>query len=416
MHLQAEPKTENHCFFLDWTEPPASPWLDCAVRKFNLKFNDLPSKYAPAVVGDGCDVWVRTDGIFVFCLEFKPSERAIAERSEKFDDFAINLAHLVSEQIKSAIFDLRSTATGTVYSSRSHPEIVVKPIKVSIDQSNIHTGSLENALRSDQFVYGICAKIRDKSQDEPPKTDETLFYTPRDRIPAVILLRRQYGRCYDKAMHVRRDYRDRQLQLFGINTRFRLFSAQHVILLWVLISITFIVMNFDDAVMPESVSMSELWPFFEAIPNFIFLLIALGAVPVVFTYWILVVRKKRDNTISAYDRARGLLQLGNYFHAISTRVVLAGNGTAEKPAYAPQNFDLLIERLDEHKRIELEKRSLDMRRIRWIGIPGVFIVMTLLGFPEFLLAVLESPWLEGWMNLFDLLDPVNPISSRVPGR
>lgn len=344
-------------------------------------------------------VWMRTDGFFVFRLSFLGAKKTSAKDIEQFDTFAIDVAHLAAKQIKRANFDRRSVAINASDSSRSHKQITVKPIKIDLRKRPIDEANLEQQLEDDPFLYELCAKIREKTDRYGPYEEGSLFYTPEDEIPAIILLRRQFGRCYDGALRVRRDFAERPLDLGGGGGSIRFFGVAHISLAWLIYGFFVILYFARDPAVPRIGAATDLWPFFQSIPYITFVAIMMAGVPFLLTYYILVVRTKRDKTISAYDRARGILQLGNYFHAISSKVILASRETQVPPSHMPQNFDLLIDRLNEYRRIETVKRANDMWWIRTLSIPVLIVLGGYFEVPELLSTVLNSEWLEGWKNL-----------------
>ncbi|MGJ8616596.1 MAG: hypothetical protein ACSHWS_07115 [Sulfitobacter sp.] len=392
------------CYFLDWIEPPVAPWSDAAVREFNVTFSGYPKKYQKRFPSSA-RVWLRSDGFFLFSLNFAQTDKEIAKKSVGFDPFAIEIAGYASEFIRDGIIENRSVVGYDPSLRYSFRTIMVNPIKISKVQMNLDPEDILTSFKDDTFLRNIPAKIRE---------NENGFFTSEDTVPAILLLRRHFGRCYDKALMIRQQFKNRKLRVpvwfkrsedgWQFRTwKFDYYGIKHIIVGWLLWSVYIMsraarTAPIDDPGVKDSIE-RLLFGFSEAT----FWLLGLGIFPAVVIAWFLVIHEKRRKTLMAYDKAIGVLQTGNYYHAILQRVMTSGVPRAKASAgEIPTNFSLLITRLQEFKRIEIEKQQGNKRWFLRIGVFGALAFGTVINLPDALLLVLQSENVKEWLDVFTL--------------
>lgn len=340
----------------------------------------------------------------------------MVERTQPFDPYAIEVASYVSDIIKRSLIDNGEHQHVAAPDKQSFPTISVKPIKLSKTLSDIEPDKLETDLKNDVFLRSLAAKIRE---------NENSFYTPDDTIPAVLLLRRHFGRSYPKALVVREHFRARKLRvpitphlpLLGIKAChlvFKFYDYKHIATLYLLwLAIVAILNGYIAA--PSDYSFAKFFlDRYRSYQELIWLVLPL-LLPLSVVGWLIIVNEKRRKTLQAYDRSIGIMKSGNYYHAVLIRVMSRGRPEPDPEQPTPPDFEMLITKVAELKRIETEKMRQNNRVFFWVGLVGFIATLSVTGAFSAISEILKTGPFKEIIDFVNLFSGGGPSPKFIPG-
>ena len=437
-------------------EPPVAPWSDPATREFPVIFRGCPKSSLLGRLPISANVWQRSDGFFVFSLTYPDISEQSAAAHDGFDSYAIDIASYASVFIKKRIIEINAGVADVdsdiaFEGAKNNPfrSIMVKPIKISKQLAVINPVTLLDDLKNDTYLRDLPAKIRE---------NQNSFFKGEETVPAILLLRRHFGRCYDKALKVRHNFKTRKLRIpywwsrddkkWAVQRAFAFdfYGVRHITVGWLLYSLflawnvirtlptpyfeldansvakfygdgwnrlltalnilpseTKNVVEWFGSVLTDMLTLAISANVAFAVTEAIFWVLGLGVFPAVVIAWFLVIYEKRRKTVMANDRAITVLQSGNYYHAILKRIMTFGTARAKASAgEIPTDFSLLITRLEGLKRIELEKETSNKRILYIVGFISALAFGTIINVPEVLFMILNSEHVREWLDVFTL--------------
>lgn len=333
-----------------------------------------------------------------------------------FDPYAIEVASYVSDIIKRSLIDNGEHQHVAAPDKQSFPTISVKPIKLSKTLSKLDPDTLETDLKDDIFLRGLAAKIRE---------NENSFYTPSDSVPAVLLLRRHFGRSYPKALAFREHVRARKLRVpiiprisfignNGWTLHFKLYGYMHAATVYMIWLASVAILNSYLAT-PSDASFAKFFlAKYRSFEELLWLVMP-GLLPLSAVGWALVVNEKRRKTLQAYDRAIGIMKSGNYFHAVLARVMSCGRPHPDLKQPTPPDFEMLITKMEEMKRIETEKARNNTRVFFWVGMLGLIAGLSVFGVFSEIGTYLKTERIREIIEILSLGQGDGPNPKLIPG-
>lgn len=177
---------------MDWCPVASAPWIPYVNPKRSLPLKKFVNLNETGFFASDIDFWMRTDGIFLFRVEFNNFE--LEDDAQLTTEF-VRRAKLISLEIKRQ-FRNRSEPNGVYHKEkRNFDTISISPRKIAAENlkdlnsasvDDPSTDQIRDHLKDDRNLLAL------KAKDIGDELDV--------QVPAVLLLRRQFAKCFEAAI------------------------------------------------------------------------------------------------------------------------------------------------------------------------------------------------------------------------
>lgn len=310
-------------YYFDWCPRPTGS-VCSRVQSGTLSVEDLNKDAHIKAAISSVVFHCRNDGVTLFSIEWSD------KKFEKLSGLRISIAHTVSHLIKT------KAGHKHVYNRKMHdypfehqfPTISVDPVELS-KENQINESNLGDIIKSDQKMSVLVA-------DSFKRKGEKLF--------AILLLRNQYAKLFEKSRGVREVIYNKQFSIW------KLFSF--VLLISFIYSLLQAWTDVTESQISITIQVSDFLEFVSRFWNvFSFAMMAF-----LFFVFVQEISIKRRKILKALNRARGYLLYGCIYDSIIQEIMNNSNSASKKKFERPvTSYETAIEIIDDH--IALEKRK-----------------------------------------------------------